>query len=253
MVRCPFGLCKANVDLVPTHPKDTLKTHQLDGPPRLPTMNCPASLMEFPLSDDAKNMLLDQYRDLARHLVRDVDQHPTMKPSPGVRRHVERLLDQLDDYMDTPHDIGKREPFKYIPDGPVYRGPEPGDPAWQVGGREDEEIIRPEEVKKGRIPLGVLGQGVGRGSGMASMSEVLAQAASAINACDVAAAGIGGAKHEIQRARQAVAELLGESQSGTLQDWMANLNAALDNVEKSEQALLIGKELGETFSRNVQA
>jgi hypothetical protein len=88
---------------------------------------------------------------------------------------------------------------------------------------------------------------------MATMGEVLSQAASAINAMDVSGAGLGGTKPELQRARQAIAEILGESVSGTLQDCLSNLNEALEEVEKAERAILMAKELAETFSRNIQA
>jgi hypothetical protein len=230
MIKCVFSLCKAEYSVTPSLPDMLIPTHPLKGPSWAPSMTCPASLMVYPLSDEAKQRLVNIWGELrlARHKEKKAREN---KPSNG-------------------DGAGKSQPLNGDHD---RNAPGNHSTEWHLGGRADEDII-PDATKYTRPPLGVLGQPLGRAEqAMASMSDILAQVASAINASEVSMAGMDGVKVEIQRARAGVAELMGESQSGTLQDWMAHLNTARDAVDSIQHSLMMGKELGETFARNIQA
>lgn len=242
MIRCPFGMCSAVVDLIPTLPRDTIKTHELKGPPRLPVVNCPASLMGLPMTDAEHEALIEQYRDLAAQVARDAA--PPVR-TPAQQKGVDNLLNLVDHLGGDQEQIDEKIKKAY------YRGPEPGDPAWQVGGRADEDVVPQGEVRTGIIPLGVRGQSIGRGSDM-SMAEMIGAIRSGVNATEVAIASCGGVRHEVERARDIVGSVLGDSQSESLENMMANFNQVLEDIREVESALAQAKEQGENYMQRMQ-
>ena len=220
---CPFEPCGRAVSIRDTKPQGTIEQHNLpgwsirtsyDGP-------CPASLMPFPLTANAQQILIDQARDLEEMEARD--DLRTADPSNVVELRPKPVSTNL------------RQP------GRMGREPENDSPAWGLGGREDEDVVPQGEVVKGKIPTTTQGVSLG-GHGMIGTNAGITR--QALNKTDDAISKLADAKSIFHAIQDDISEL-GETE--TTKSWMAMLRNIDKLLEDAQHAALASKEHGEAF------
>jgi hypothetical protein len=251
--KCPFKLCKAFPWVNPIDPtfsnasRRLIQRHDFVNPDfDLPRFSCPASLMYHPLDRaSAERLVQEMFR-----IMRAQAAAQQAKPNAGLPANYASTGDGIkclqcggDHYPGQPHQPAKSGPQGARTSRLVIGA---GDDAWQLGGREDEEIIPdssvPVEGIVERIPLvvsGVLNGGTGMDKG-ASIAGVQAAVVKGQEAQAVVGSEGFGLEAHVQGVRAQVEGLLddaitmlkgviGQGESEKLSTAIAELSNARDN------------------------
>jgi hypothetical protein len=245
---CPYYWCSAIVttgsviesnDHLTT--RQIIKLHEIRHPAL--TGTCPASLMDYPLTDHAHELLEEMRRN-------DDERVRVWSDQSAERRYQPRSRSQPDSQsLRGPHRLG-REPVT---------GDDEED--WVLGGRQDEDIIPQGQDRRGVVPPTVHGEQLGRGTGMASIEEIIGMMHAAAAHVGEAIAAAQDAENQLQVAVASleetagiVAQVRGTVQSGLLNSYVHGLNdgsekvqVAATNIRESRQSLEGALEAGEQF------
>lgn len=221
-VTCPFRLCGANPRILTGGTPDSTITEKHQLPPiHGPAATCPGSLQRWPF--DAG--LGARMRELEKA-------YPSHVPDPQTGHYEPKFTGPV-----------AREPFPVTGRGKPKLGP--NDPAWQRGGRKDEDVTSSTDDVRGPIPAGVSGQPMGR-AGMATANELAAM---------VNAAGAQGAEaHQlIASAKDALGRACGiymevSTESETMRSAVTALNEAVEKLSEAQGAIDTAAEYGETYN-----
>jgi len=227
-ITCPFGPHGGTVYVRGEGSSTLIEQHDMGFNVLHPEMMCPASLMHWPLGDAEKGALAQQAKDLVQQFNRDL------------------RIEAEDPAFFPKKPLPESQPLKHK--GRMGREPEPASEDWALGGREDEDVPRADEVVTGVVPDHVQGQSVGR-SGMISESANTAQGAmrrseDAIEALRNAVSDLGGVTNT-------VVELLGDGGSASLRSWLENLRMAQDGVNDAIRQAAQGNEHAGQYIRNI--
>jgi hypothetical protein len=166
VVTCPFHPCGKSVTLRDSVPK-LVERHTISSlvHPVIAGMPCPGSLMEWPVTPEARALLDEQERDLIRQ-VRNAENQGSEPSGDGKMAGPSQNLHQP---------------------GRIGREPGPKAPEWHLGGRVDEEVIPADQTKVGKIPSDTEGHQLG---GNVSITETANRAQAAIRATQDATAAL---------------------------------------------------------------
>ena len=243
--RCYYELCSADVEVRPIAPGEDganyglVQAHDilhgvLTGP-------CPGSRVYHPIDNRTKKMLHERY------LV-DASRIPQLASDA-----IDNELRQVKGGGGKPESTSLR--------GPHRLGREPDNAEkddWQIGGRADEEIIPPDQVKTPRVPSDVKGTRMGAGSmldelvgmirdanritneGRTEIAEAIARMASAAASMNVALGSVATAQGDVGAA-------LLEEYMGILRMSADKIQTVLAMMEELDPPLAAGVVAGEEY------
>lgn len=215
-VTCPFKFCGGYVEIKPYRPDMLLARHSLPpmgGGKNLSTLaeqTCPASWLPWPLTEQAKGVLEEQYRSMKERLEAQYEQARDDKLNP---RPV-----SLDDAEG--------------PAGNRHKTLGPKDDAWHLGGRKDEDIsdLPPSVPKGGKVEF-VTGGPSNGGQPMSGLEAAI----STVNAAGLQ-------EQEVIAASNALVD----QTNASLHQLIATLESAIGQLQyvvDSQQSVRIGQAI----------
>lgn len=225
-ITCPFGPHGGTVYVRGVEPHALIEMHDMGY--YNTDIQCPASLMHWPLGDAERSALAQQAVDLVRQFRRDIEEQAVegdKRPIPGPRSQTLRHK------------------------GRIGREPENDSADWALGGRQDEDVPRQEDEVRGVVPHHVQGQEVGRGS--MSISAAVLGARRAIEHTSEVTRTLQEMRAKLYTAKGEIAVLLGDGNGETLNNWMASLNAEVDMIDRAMAQANVSNEYGEQFINNI--
>jgi hypothetical protein len=221
--RCPFILCQYMAFIVPAPTKDgadreMVVQHAFNHPDVTVYRACPASLVYLPLNVGTVANLAASIKPF-HDLIQEEQNRPKSTPKSGPM-----------------------DPSQFVP-GSGREHLDLSDEAWQRGGREDEDVPEASEetVTGKRIPFK---SNVSGGSNVASREELAAlinqattheeEAHAALESAISQIPGIiAGARQRMENAKAIYAQLLNEGSSPLLEQALAQVMRANDDLDKA--------------------
>jgi hypothetical protein len=256
-IACPYEWCSATAKVVWSGRlgggTDAIIAHHAIGHDAL-TGLCPASLMHMPLTNRSLNHLAEQ-ADIQRRQVEEwLEERNRQRNIPQDYTSTATGIRHL--YCMTDHGPGSPCPGRqnesqpvgepwYTRSSPVGEVSSRDDPAWGLGGREDEDVIPHGENVVGTVPQGVVGMNLG--ASMSSIPELSGMAHSAIVEANGAVESLNSAIESLQRAEQSYAGILDGSTSDKIQTALSSMALAIKSAQEAKNAIAIGEEYAQSW------
>lgn len=241
-ILCPYFFCSATVRVspasIPENPdRSIIRLHAISHP--LLSGTCIASLMYFPITEEAQQRLNDQEYTDSSAISREIGKYVPDRVRAPEGDDVDTVFQSL---------FGVHSPDPDVPPDPYM---------WALGGRADEDI-QPPHFTRPKVRGDIIGVEVGKH--MASIDEVIASLTDAAVKGGEAIAVLNGMQSALERAlgaigeaRNTVGHVMGQyAQSTILGEYQGLLSGAHDKaaglnqlMEEVKNSIIAGQEKGE--------
>lgn len=240
-IACPFRMCGA-YPRVGGDPALILQ-HRMAAGGAIGGQPCPASLMPYPLTDHARELLAERLEQMKAALREERDKlapPPERAPEQGYVATPRGLKHRACNQFHGPSEIC---PLLFMGGRP---GREPGenDPSWQRGGREDEDVLLAEPQQKQPVPTGVTGETMG-----GTMTDV--NLPGTINGWKTKGEDVVSTLDrqivELDTILIGISAVLENINSDTLREYYGSIANAKEKIENAKTAIKHGGECGERY------